>query len=500
MSKTSECVPVLQLPTKPGLLAKPGLLLPPAQLPDIILLTTLWHMVSARPQAGMPRRAKVGTKAQNVNNPPTGQSQEGLLKALGLTLYVRLTTASVPTTSSAPKSTQKVGEGAKTMTQSEDSTGRNDRSIPFSILDLKAQAVRLPISKAAQILLSELLTWAGERGYCWWAVPRIAKDLRWSVSVVWRKATELKQAGLLEVIPRPGRSNFWVPLPGPAKMQRVINETTPLATPRVPFLKENEKLKRCTVEQPCASTNQVPSSPSNVNAIKNCSQQMAPLTGTIPDIPPQSKPIQHKPTPPISAPKPKTKAPMTPDHLFLVEEIERVTEDTWSRGHFFNIVRQTDEQTIYAALSVTREKRSLESGVNLGAYFTSTLKGMTGLASLAGKSPVGSITQQSCPAHVSMDTPARPTPRFVLHDEPEPEPLDPESLKKGWRLQHKAVGVQGMLSLVQRCVPPCVDVRSLWVDVRETFPGMEEIILINRLLDTVVTRMKHAEKTAEVRV
>ncbi len=57
-----------------------------------------------------------------------------------------------------------------------------------------------------------------------------------------------------------------------------------------------------------------------------------------------------------------------------------------------------------------------------------------------------------------------------------------------------------MLSLVQRCVPPCVDVRSLWVDVRETFPGMEEIILINRLLDTVVTRMKHAEKTAEVRV
>ena len=54
-----------------------------------------------------------------------------------------------------------------------------------------------------------------------------------------------------------------------------------------------------------------------------------------------------------------------------------------------------------------------------------------------------------------------------------------------------------MLSLVQSCVPVCVDVTGLWVDVRETFAGMEEGILIDRLLDTVVTRMQHAERTAE---
>ena len=92
-----------------------------------------------------------------------------------------------------------------------------DASTKFSILDLKAQAVRLPISKGAQILLSELLSWSGERGYCWWSVPRIAADLNWSVSVIWRKATELKQAGLLQVIPRPGRSNYWIPLPDPGR-------------------------------------------------------------------------------------------------------------------------------------------------------------------------------------------------------------------------------------------------------------------------------------------
>jgi len=385
-------------------------------------------------------------------------------------------------------------------------------SIPFSILDLKAQAVRLPVSKGSQILLSELLTWAGERGYCWWSVPKIAKDLGWSVSSVWRRSAELQDAHLLEVIPRAGRSNFWVPLPGKAKMQRLQNELTPLATPRGPFLKENEKLKRCIVKKDCASTEGVPPSPEpNVNAVNICSEEMSPLQGTTHEIPidsiqeaitviqtpSQSTPIRYKSASSVIASKPKTKAPLTSDHLFLVEEIERATGDTWSRGHFINLVRQTDEQTIYAALSVTREKKSLESGVNMGAYFTATLKGMTGLASLGARPVANVMTQPSRPTHISIDTPPRPIPRFVPYKEPEPEPLDPESLKRGLRLQYKGAGVEGMLSLVQRCVPLSVDVRSLWVDVRETFTGVGESVLIDRFLDTVVSRMKHAERMTQ---
>ena len=53
-----------------------------------------------------------------------------------------------------------------------------------------------------------------------------------------------------------------------------------------------------------------------------------------------------------------------------------------------------------------------------------------------------------------------------------------------------------MLCLVQKCVPVSVDVGRLWVDVRETFPGLEESILIDRFLDTVVTRTRHAERMA----
>ncbi len=394
------------------------------------------------------------------------------------------------------------------------SKSSRDPSIPFSILDLKAQAVRLSVSKGSQILLSELLTWSGEKGYCWWSNPAIARDLGWSTSVVWRRATELKQAGLLEVIPRPGRSNYWIPLPGRNRMERLQRELAPLAESRGPsYEKKRENLKRCTVPDRGTSTEQPPPSPEpkNVNAIKICPERPSPIPktniNTIPEstqeprpviqTPAQSEPIRQKSAPPVVAPKPTIKAPITPEQVFLVEEIEQVTGDTWSRGHFVNLVRQTDEQTIHGALSVTREKMAMESGVNGGAYFTSTVRGMTGLASLGAKPVADIMPQQSPPDYPTSPLSARPAPRLFHADEPEPEPCDPEALKKGWRLHYKGAGVQGMLSLVQKCVPLSVDVTRLWVDVRETFPGMEEGILIDRFLDTVVTRARHAERMGE---
>ncbi len=418
-----------------------------------------------------------------------------------------------PITDSAPKQPKKVGEGAIKMSFVQVSNSSPQPSISFSILDLKAQAVRLPVSKGSQILLGELLTWSGEKGYCWWSVPKIAKDLGWSSSAVWRSSTELKESGLLAVIPRPGRSNYWIPLPGRDRVERLQKELAPLAESRGPsYEKKRENLKRCTVPDLGTSTEQSHPSPTNVNAIKICPEEMSPLQGTTSDTPlesvqepihviqtpPKPEPIHHKPAPRVPSPKPATKAPITPEQIFLVEEIERVTGDTWSRGHFVNLVRQTDEQTIYSALSVTREKIALESGVNGGAYFVATLKGMTGLAGLGKKSSSG----DSIPLQPSLEDPppslsARPISLPQHYDEPEPEPFDPESLKRGWRLHYRGAGIAGMLSLVQRCVPLSVDVSSLWMDVRAALPGMEESFAVDRFLDTVVTRMKHAERMAE---
>jgi hypothetical protein len=290
-------------------------------------------------------------------------------------------------------------------------------SIPFSILDLKAQAVRLPVSKGAQILLSELLTWSGERGYCWWSNNAIARDLKWSSSCVWRRTSELQRAGLLASIPRPGRSNYWVPLPGSAKMARLENELTPPADSRGSFLKENEKLKRCTVPQPSTGTKQPPPPPEdqNVNAVEVDSEEIPPHQAPqvqepiqqITSEPPKltvPEPIQQAPTP-VELPQSPRKPLLTPEHLFLVEEIERVTGDTWSRGHFINLVRQTDEHTLYAALSVTREKLSLESGVRGGAYFTATLKGMLGLSCLNPISMNSELSLDDRLRHLERDYP-----------------------------------------------------------------------------------------------
>jgi hypothetical protein len=390
-------------------------------------------------------------------------------------------------------------------------------SILFSIIDLKAQAVRLPVSKGAQILLSELLTWSGERGYCWWGKPAIAKDLHWSVSEVWRRATELKQAGLLEVIPRPGRSNYWVPLPGRNRMERLQKELAPIAGSRYPsYEKKRENLKRCTVPDLGTSTEQTPPSPElNENAVKNCSQEVSPVMKTTTDKPfeelnpnpvPVQKvfsrrhPIPHEPARPVIAPKPKTRSPITPDHLVLVDEIERVTGDTWSRGNFINLVRQVDEQTVWSALSVTKEKMSLESGVNAGAYFTATVKGLVGLKNLGEKTSGTHATHEPDPAYPTPRPTTRQRPHLFQPNEPNPEPVDPESLKKGWRISYKSGGISSMLSWIQRCVPASLDVTKLWTDIRSMLPETEESFAVDRFLDTVVTRMRHAERTAEVRV
>jgi hypothetical protein len=393
---------------------------------------------------------------------------------------VCLNSEGIPTPVLRPNQPKKVGEGAKPMSTNQVTNSSPPWSISFSILDLKAQAVRLPVSKGAQILLSELLTWSGERGYCWWGTPAIAKDLNWSVSVVWRKATELKQAGLLEVIPRPGRSNYWVPLPGKTKMERLRSELTPLAESRGPFLKKNEKPKRCTVEKSCASTDQAPPSPSNVNAVKMSPKD--PTTQEQHSVPGK----EHADT---SHPKPK--ANLTPHQWLLIQDIEQECRDFHSRGNFINLVRRHDEEVIRTALSVTREKIALESGVNAGAYFYRTVQSITGDRDIPAHhepEPTGRTHQ----APRSLDFIASP-----MFAEPEPEPCDPEALKRGWRIHCRAAGVRAMLSLVQKCVPVSVDVGRLWVDVRETFTGMEASILIDRFLDTVVTRMKHAEKMAE---
>jgi hypothetical protein len=274
-----------------------------------------------------------------------------------------------------------------------------NQSIPFSILDLKSQAFRLSVSKAAQILLSELLSWSGERGYCWWGVSTIAQDLNWSNATVWRKATELKKSGLLEVIPRPGRSNYWVPLPGPSKMKRLKNELTPLAIPRGPMEKKKEKEEqRCTVKKDCAVTNQTPPSQKDPNGnvinfepveeksfpTKSNPRKIISSTTTYHQLKPNMmRKSLRVPAPEIETPKNLSSIPeKIPNkinenctfNIDLVLEIEQLTGDTKSRGCWIKIVKSVSENTIYAGLSSLRI--AMNEGIvgNSGSYLVGTIK------------------------------------------------------------------------------------------------------------------------------
>jgi len=272
-----------------------------------------------------------------------------------------------------------------------------NQSIPFSILDLKSQAFRLPVSKAAQILLSELLSWSGERGFCWWGVSTIAQDLNWSNATVWRKAKELKKSGLLEVIPRPGRSNYWVPLPGPLKMKRLKNELTPIAIPRVLLEKKKEKKEeRCTVEKECADTNQAPSSTrgQNVNVIDfESTEEESFLTNSDPQKIISSAATYHQLKPNMMRKSIPVPAPEPPEHpcpisekisnknkenstfnMDLVMEIEQLTGDRKSRRCWIKIVKTVPENTIYTGLSSLRI--AMNEGIikNPGSYLVGTIK------------------------------------------------------------------------------------------------------------------------------
>ena len=116
---------------------------------------------------------------------------------------------------------------------------------------------------------------------------------------------------------------------------------------------------------------ELPPSPSNGNATQSLSssqktEEPRPVTesGT-PSLVPPTK-ITRKTNP---IPKEKPKASLTPDQWLLVEDIETACRDFHSRGHFINLVRRYNEESIHTALSITKEKLSLESGVNAGAYF-----------------------------------------------------------------------------------------------------------------------------------
>jgi len=376
-----------------------------------------------------------------------------------------------------------------------------EQSTSFTLINQSLEAVAL--KPGPRLLLTRIVSWCGSKGRCWYSVETMATKLGVSVRTVQRWKKELIQSEYLAETSSPYRSPYLIPYPSKLNDPNFTDVTSGV-TDLTPLLLREERIKeRCTVDKVCTSTNQTPLSPKdqNGNAIKIESDEITSLPETSVDKdlhqsspsfiqpPVLSSSVQQKSK--LIITRPKTRLHLTPDQFFLVEQIEQVTGDTWSRGNFINLVRQADEQTVYAALSITREKKILESGVNLGAYFTATLKGLIGLGNLKTY-PSSSRATSDIYTHQNSTSEYKVPPLPV-----EAEPFNPESMKKGWRLRYSAGGVQPLLSLVKRCVPESFDIHELWMDVKAELPGTKESILVDRFLDTVVVRIRHMERIFE---
>jgi hypothetical protein len=254
---------------------------------------------------------------------------------------------------------------------------------------LHQSAVAAGLSNGARNLLVKLVLWSGHRGYCWWPIPKIAKVFCRSQSSVRRWIRELRQSDLLKVVEDPGRSSFLIPYPAEfgeplSKMEGVSTRHNPSPRPiESSFFgpgKENIQEQKTLLPEPTTEVNRTIEplpAPEPANAFDNISQQQK--TGTSTDTISIDSQIPEVPPPPVKNP-PRTRTCYKVKEVdFLVDEIEQTTGDTHSRGAFIRISRNTSEQTIFQALSITRCAMEDQIVHKPGAYFLATVKALAGL-------------------------------------------------------------------------------------------------------------------------
>ena len=393
---------------------------------------------------------------------------------------------------------------------------------------------RSELTKGAKVLYAQLRVSAGPKGYVFYRVSRLAEDTRSSISSTKEYLQELRSVGLVIPEYRPGHSNKWFVLdPDPTWDGKVHEGVTPPTQPEdqregsqdfdggvadgpAP-LKNVFKTyikKRCTFllppPKPRTRSSTVPD-PENENVI--VSDHFKPQDPS-PDLQPDPAPNINTNVPthtstPQRVSNPDT--PIEPKHykifnVQLLTEILDLTGDIKSRDCWISVINQIPEERIRYALSCFRI--TLNEGTILdrpGGYLLAIVMNNNPNLRFRGRkyqSPqtqVSDYSERDQPqTYDSPDLPPQPkTPRFCEPEPDIPEPLNTEALIKGWMLSYKSGGVNSLLTWVDRCVPDTLDAKKLWADVRSALPEGDESFLVDRFLDTVATRMKHAESLSE---
>ena len=344
------------------------------------------------------------------------------------------------------------------MSTFQNTTVRSDEST-HPLAGLLKIALDTTISVEARLLYVILVLMAWTKGRCWPSQAYQARALGRSDRSIRGYHHELEKAGLLIIERNPGSVNHYRPsilVDTQWGTSEVHCRRAPEVGCRITPKPELQNVRNVVVPPPryVPPTTSPSQEPENVNALIFPAQEQVP--DPIPNTIPRQTASPHRPSSQIAA--------LTTDQLFLVEEIERCTGDTWSNKHFSNLVRQYDEQTIYAALSVTREKLTLESGVNGGAYFTATLRGMAHLQTMGsyhtttyGETRHDELRKTFNPRHFHRNSEpitvyAHAAPKPTVASAPskpqesiDPELVAPESLINGLKFSYKSGGVKSML-------------------------------------------------------
>lgn len=254
----------------------------------------------------------------------------------------------------------------------------------------------------------------------------------------------------------------------------------------------------------------------NASKVSELESRIAKLEQTVTTS--QTKALPPEPVVPIpgsqrSSSSGSPKANLSPDHSVLLEDIEETCNDYHSRGCFINIIRQYSEDTIRAALSVTRETLATVSGTNGGAYFQATLRGMLAACAVETAPQPKESRSESGPC---VPRPSNPeafctqptkqaaetvTSRQIAATQPaseaeprESERPDPEALIKGWRFWYQPGDVTRMLNWIKRCVSQC-DVHKLWEDFKAEMTHLTEEGLVSEFLDLMAVKVCYGTVT-----
>jgi len=183
----------------------------------------------------------------------------------------------------------------------------------------------------------------------------------------------------------------------------------------------------------------------------------------------------------------------------LLQEILDLTGDRKSLGCWISCVSRLPEEEIRIGLSSLRIAMAESDVYKPGAYLLGVIRSRNPDFSFSGKGKKKHHGRNHDDHVISTEAPPRITRTpdhvrapLVLPSPPEPAPPSIEDQIRGWRFAAGSIGVPRMLEIMKTSIGNVLDPSALWSQVRDLCSGLDERTTVDRFLQVITTRLKHA--------